>query len=65
MTTSELNLDDPKTRQYVAEYLDGRLAGILGSDWTAAEYIARRRRDDERKQLGGLSAGDDDDILEN
>lgn len=60
MITDAINLDDPQTRQFVGEYLDARLSGILGSDWTASEYIARRKRDDERKQLGGLAAGDDD-----
>ena len=64
MTTSELNLNDAQTRQFVAEFLDARLSGILGTDWTAAEYIARRKRDDELKQTGGLSAGEDDDQLE-
>jgi hypothetical protein len=62
MTSAEINLDDPQTREYVAEFLDARRDGVLGSDWTAAEYVARRQRDEERKQLGALCAGADDDF---
>ena len=64
MTSAEINLDDERTRKFAGEFLDARLAGILGTDWTPGEYIARRLRDEERKLIGGLSAGDDDDELE-
>jgi hypothetical protein len=60
MITGTFNLDDPKTRQYVAEFLDARLSGILGPDWTVLEYVTRRLHDDEQKEIGGLSADHDD-----
>ena len=63
MTSAELNLDDAATRQFVAEYLDARVAGILGPDWSAAEYVARRQRDEQRKLIGGLFAEFDDDTF--
>ena len=58
MINHGINPDDSQTRQYVAEFLDARLAGVLGSDWNVHEYVARRKRDDERKRTGGLSAED-------
>lgn len=60
MITGTINLDDPKIRPYVAEFLDARLSGILGPDWTVLEYVTRRLRDEEQKEIGGLSAGHDD-----
>ena len=63
MTTQSINLDDQQTLDYVGEYLDGRLNGLL-RDWTVAEYVARRRLDDERQKIGGLSADADDDDSE-
>ncbi len=61
MITEAINLDDPQICQFVGEYLDARRDGLL-KDWTPGEYVRQRQRDEESKELGGLAAGDDDDL---
>lgn len=64
MIQAAINLNDPAVLPFVAEYLDARLAGILGPDWSIGEYVRRRLQEEQLKQTGGLSAGGDDDFSE-